>query len=95
MGALACHLAINSGLGLLPRNTGGNLRLLPIDAAEADIAISPLWSRRECLTIHLGDCNAKRASRRQRSADEKRISELQCALQISTTLFGNSSRLLS
>ena len=59
IGALACHLAINSGLGLLPRNVGGDLGLLAIDAAEADIEISPLWSRRERLAIYLGQCKAK------------------------------------
>src|SRR5215813_14975840 len=46
-GALACHLAINCGLGLLLRNAGGDLRFLAIDAAKADIAISPSWPRRE------------------------------------------------
>lgn len=42
IGALARHLAVNSGLGLLPRNAGGDLGLLAIDAADADIEISPL-----------------------------------------------------
>src|SRR5262245_47535072 len=47
IGALACHLAVNSSLGLLPRNAGGDLGLLPINMAKADIAISPSWPRRE------------------------------------------------
>ena len=46
IGALACHLAINSSLGLPPRNTGGDLGLLPIDTAKADIAIGPCWPSR-------------------------------------------------
>lgn len=44
--ALACHLAINSSLGLPLRNTGGDLGLLPIDTAKADIAIGPCWPSR-------------------------------------------------
>ena len=48
---LACHLSINCGLGLLQRNTGGDLGLLPIDTAKADIAIGPSWPRRERLAI--------------------------------------------
>jgi len=51
--------AINIGLGLLPRNAAGDLKVLAIDAAEADIEISPLWSRRERLAIYLGQCKAK------------------------------------
>src|SRR5215831_6630855 len=47
IGALACHHAITCGLGLLLRNAGGGLRFLAIDAAKADIAISPSWPRRE------------------------------------------------
>src|SRR5215475_711218 len=47
IGALACHHAITCGLGLLLRNAGGDLRFLAIDAAKADIAISPSWPRRE------------------------------------------------
>src|SRR6516162_469314 len=47
--ALACHLAINCGCGLLLRNTGGDLRFLAIDAAKADIAVSPPWPSRERL----------------------------------------------
>src|SRR5262245_34630832 len=46
IGALACHLAINSSLGLLLRNTGGDLGLLPIDTAKADITIGPCWPSR-------------------------------------------------
>src|SRR5262245_154359 len=45
--ALACHHAITCGLGLLLRNAGGDIRFLAIDAAKADIAISPSWPRRE------------------------------------------------
>src|SRR5262249_38160924 len=60
-GALACHLAINCGLGFLPRNTGGNLGLLPIDAAKADIAIGPYWPSRERLATYLRHCKVKRA----------------------------------
>ena len=44
---------------MLPRNAAGDLRVLAIDAAEADIEISPLWSRRERLAIYLGQCKAK------------------------------------
>src|SRR5215813_13166213 len=51
IGALACHLAINSSLGLLLRNTGGDLGLLPIDTAKADIAIGPCWPSRKRLAI--------------------------------------------
>src|SRR5262249_34209967 len=53
LGALACHLAINCGLGLLPRNAGGDLRFLPIDTAKADIAIGPCWPSRKRLAIYL------------------------------------------
>src|SRR5215468_5066493 len=52
-GALACHLAINCGLGSLLRNAGGDPRFLAIDVAKADIAISPSWPRRERLAIYL------------------------------------------
>ena len=40
-GALACHLAINCGLGLLLRNAGGDLGFLRIETAKADRAIGP------------------------------------------------------
>jgi len=40
IGALACYLAINCSLGFLPRNPGGNLGLLPIDAAKAEVGAS-------------------------------------------------------
>ena len=53
IGALACHLAINSGLGLLLRNAGGDPRFLAIDVAKANTAISPSWPRRERLAIYL------------------------------------------
>src|SRR5499433_2332957 len=53
LGALACHLAINCGLGLLLRNAGGDLRFLAVDVAKADIAISPSWPSRERLAICL------------------------------------------
>ena len=61
IGALACHLAINSRLGLLLRNTGGDLGLLPIDTTKADIAIGPCWPSRKHLAIYLRHCKAKRA----------------------------------
>src|SRR5262249_37056719 len=63
IGALACHLAINSSLGLLLRNAGGDLGLLPIDAVKADIAIGPCRPSRERLAIYLRHCKAKRACR--------------------------------
>src|SRR5262249_9880696 len=90
-GALACHLAINCGLGLPLRNAGGDLRFLAVDVAEADIAISPSWPSRERLAICLRHRKAKWACRYQRGAAEKRKAQLQRPLQISTTLFGNSS----
>src|SRR5262245_6714435 len=62
-GALACHLAINCGLGLLLRNAGRDLGLLPIDAAKADIAIGPYWPSRQRLATYLRHCKVKRACR--------------------------------
>src|SRR5262249_12156992 len=52
-GTVACHLAINCGLGLLLRNAGGDLRFLAVYVAKADIAISPSWPRSERLAIYL------------------------------------------
>jgi len=46
MGALGCHLAINRSLGLLLRNTGGDLGFLRIETAKADRAIGPCWPSR-------------------------------------------------
>ena len=71
LGALACHLAINCGLGLPLRNAGGDLRFLAVDVAKADIAISPSWPSRERLAICLRHRKAKWACRHQRGAAEK------------------------
>src|SRR5262249_32179763 len=77
IGALACHHAIACGLGLLLRNAGGDLRFLAIDAAKADIAISPSVAQEGALTIYLRHRKAKRAFRHQRGAAEKRKAQLQ------------------
>jgi len=61
--------AINCGLGLLLRNAGGDLGVLAIDAAEADIALGPYWSRRGRLAICLrlqGQASLPPAARRRR-----------------------------
>src|SRR6266481_398969 len=88
-GALACHLAINCGLGLLLRNAGGDLRFLAIDAAKAGIAIGPCWPSRERFATYLCCCKAERACDgcQRCHAAEKRKAQLQRPLQISTTLF--------
>src|SRR5499433_3149440 len=82
---------LNCGLGLPLRNAGGDLRFLAVDVAKADIAISPSWPSRERLAICLRHRKAKWACRHQRGAAEKQKAQLHRPIQISTTLFGNSS----
>src|SRR5262249_13990784 len=84
--ALACSLALNCGCGLLLRNTGGDLRLLPIDTAKADIAIGPSWARRERLAIYLRHRKARRTCRQQHGAAVRFKSQPPCSARPAVTL---------
>src|SRR5262249_32616781 len=91
---LACHLAINCGLGLLLRNAGGDLRFLAVDVAKADIAISPSWPRSERLAIYLRHRKATWACRHQCGAAEKQKAQLLSAGDFALKIARNATLIL-